>query len=345
MSNGKNPRGAFTLVELLVVIAIIGILVALLLPAVQAAREAARRSQCINNMKQLGLALANYESVRNELPPGRLTCEMDSVYAPPCDEVPNSTDERGLMSGFVLLLPYLEEQVLYDQAGIGQTDMIWLYNGNWRNRAERVAVVEARPQAFICPSDSGDGLAEEYTDETLIPRTSSYAFVSGINGPRYEGSAPVKHFNTGPFLYLLRRKTRQITDGLSKTAFVGEVMQGNLSGNRNIWTHGFRHLDSLRSTENPLNTPPNSSWRNGLPQYTATIFQDNNGKKYDVNGAFGSEHTGGGVFAFGDAHVEFLTDSIDSVAYNAYATTNCGDGEGTALECNKSLRGTDWKWD
>ena len=100
--------------ELLVVIAIIGILVALLLPAIQAAREAARRSQCVNNEKQIGVALLNYESTRKKFPAGRHGCD-DSVqpqYAG-CEAVP--TIEPSEMSTFVKILPFLEEQALYDR--------------------------------------------------------------------------------------------------------------------------------------------------------------------------------------------------------------------------------------
>ena len=109
MSRGLQRLRGFTLVELLVVIAIIGILVALLLPAIQAAREAARRSQCVNNEKQITTAALNHEVARRELPPGRLYC--DSGFT---DEICTPTEQVPI-SGFWMILPYMEDQVLFSQ--------------------------------------------------------------------------------------------------------------------------------------------------------------------------------------------------------------------------------------
>src|SRR6059036_1967376 len=109
----RHLRSAFTLVELLVVIAIIGVLVALLLPAVQAAREAARRAQCSNNLKQLSLALHNYENTHNTLPPAGI--------------------DSNQMSWTVLLLPFFEQQALYDQFNFNK--------GSW-NSFNRITLVQ-----------------------------------------------------------------------------------------------------------------------------------------------------------------------------------------------------------
>ncbi|MEM7314319.1 MAG: DUF1559 domain-containing protein, partial [Planctomycetota bacterium] len=117
----RKKLAGFTLVELLVVIAIIGILVALLLPAVQQAREAARRIQCTNNLKQIGLAIANYESAQKKLPPGRPGCDASNSIL--CRYQPR--DEKMGASGFVYMLPYLEEAALQEQYELAGTG-IWM---------------------------------------------------------------------------------------------------------------------------------------------------------------------------------------------------------------------------
>src|SRR5689334_12106008 len=123
LSPRLRPRG-FTLVELLVVIAIIGILVALLLPAIQAAREAARRIQCTNKLKQIGLAFLNYESAKKQLPLAYTPNYNGQIFLGPCPGNPvNGNASNGKPNHFVLtfILPYLEEQALYDQIDITTT--------------------------------------------------------------------------------------------------------------------------------------------------------------------------------------------------------------------------------
>ena len=128
----KNSRG-FTLVELLVVIAIIGVLVALLLPAVQAAREAARRMSCSNNLKQYGIAQLNYESTKKTFPPARpgpdatSSQEVRSIGRPAGPRASGGNGyERSGVSGFVLVLPFMEQQALYNQFDIDRGDGVWL---------------------------------------------------------------------------------------------------------------------------------------------------------------------------------------------------------------------------
>jgi prepilin-type N-terminal cleavage/methylation domain-containing protein/prepilin-type processing-associated H-X9-DG protein len=322
-NGGRATRGtirsAFTLVELLVVIAIIGILIALLLPAVQAAREASRRGQCANNLKQIGLALQNYGNVNKKLPPGRYGC--DGYRGEECAIANTQLQYYCNMSGFVLILPYLEEQQLYNMLSPFDSQRLLTEDSTmqaWKMNQNKLNGLAQRPAVYVCPSSqtlhTPDGQA---ANASPAYTTGTYAFVSGTNGPSNDDSAdPVKLHNTGAFMYLLTKRFVDITDGLSKTAFVGEILAGNTAVSSNIWSVANRHLDSLRTTELPLNTIPGSS------KPTPPIWND--GGVY-IAGAFGSDHVGGGNFLFGDGHVRFFTDTIDSKNYNAMATINKGD--------------------
>jgi prepilin-type N-terminal cleavage/methylation domain-containing protein/prepilin-type processing-associated H-X9-DG protein len=334
MTANRPRREAFTLVELLVVIAIIGILVALLLPAIQAAREAARRSQCVNNLKQIGLAIINYETTQKEYPPGRLNCDPGSPYFDCLYDLPDQPS-RSRMSGFVLILPYLEEQALFDQAGIDQEDGIWRDNDLWASNPLRVEVVESRPSVYVCPSSTSLPTPETRADTSdfsdIALATGTYAFVHGKRGPSWMSTtAPlyVKTRNTGVFNYFRKVSARQVTDGLSDTMLAGEVLQAHTAGNRSIWTIGARLLDSMRTTECPLNTPPSSQDCDFFPVVPSVS------PPQVENGAFGSEHPGGANFVFGDGRVEFIADSIVDELYQAGATIACQDGiEGSPVDC------------
>jgi len=300
----RSLRRGFTLVELLVVIAIIGILIALLLPAVQAAREAARRAQCVNNLKQIALALANYENGLRRFPPGRMGC--DGWTADVCTNNPGWA--RPGTSGFVMILPYIEEQSLYN-------DFMPFANGalyhawpadkpddtpEWRT-PQILEAVKQRPPVYVCPSDNSQPLKDNIA-------TGSYALCQGSHGPSWGiDQKSVKHYNTGMFNYRTSYKIRDVVDGLSQTIFAGEVYKADSTESSNRWVLGSRHLDSLRTTENPVNTPPGEG-------IVLDLYN------YKCNGAFGSEHPSGANFAFGDGHVTFLSENIDLATYQALST-------------------------
>jgi prepilin-type N-terminal cleavage/methylation domain-containing protein/prepilin-type processing-associated H-X9-DG protein len=317
---GKNKRVGFTLVELLVVIAIIGILVALLLPAIQAAREAARRSSCTNNLKQIGIALQNYEISHKRFPPARpgpdatTSREVREVGRPPGPRAAGGKGyERGGASGFVMLLPFLEDQALYDQFDM-DGDGIWLSSVSgvsWRTPQKEQAI-GTRPDVMVCPSSLTLPTTEiaSYQTWSVIPATGSYAFSAGHRGINKFGvdACLVKHHNTGIHLYWTLVKLRKITDGTSKTLSVGETIEGHTQSSSNMWTYTLRFGDSYRVTEVALNTPPGVE---------AAVAGDNAG---EFNGAFASHHPNGAQFVYADGHVDFMTEDIDLDTYQNLST-------------------------
>lgn len=197
----------FTLVELLVVIAIIGILIALLLPAVQAAREAARRSQCVNNLKQLGVALQNYHDVNNSFPPMKGGTTSSYPSTPPTN--------YGRASGFIPLLPYIEQRALYDQIRAGGSGVppygppAWSSWANWNRQVP----------SLLCPSDPRPAPSAGAIGET------NYAFSVGDT----VSSNCWASTNRGMFAQSLTVRISQVTDGTSNTIAMSERARSNFS--------------------------------------------------------------------------------------------------------------------
>ncbi|MCC7474823.1 MAG: DUF1559 domain-containing protein [Pirellulales bacterium] len=313
----SRPLHGFTLVELLVVIAIIGILVALLLPAIQAAREAARRSQCVNNLKQIGTALLNYESARKKYPPARYGSDGSGGKCNPCKLLPATVREQAT-SGFVLLMPYMEGSELFTLAKV-DLDGLWqdgpTYEMTWRD-ADRKRLVVLRPPVLVCPSDrSGPVLQDinyegnDLAAEGVNPAIGSYAFSQGTIGPPL--TSDTKCGNTGMFLYCIPRVLRQISDGTSKTFCVGEVVASDTNDGVNIWSKAVRLQSCMRTTTNPLNAPPGDQT---YPYVTA-------GTAIQI-ASFGSDHSAGANFVYVDGHVSFISDNVDINAYQAASTIN-----------------------
>jgi prepilin-type processing-associated H-X9-DG protein len=319
------------LVELLVVIAIIGILVALLLPAIQAAREAARRAQCVNNQKQLVLAMLEFHDTAKKFPAGRLGCDpnIQDRYCGYLGTDVNGEDLRQTgASAFVQVLANLEEQALQDLWRPYEV-AVWTAGAGykWWNIAEVAQALPQRPDVFVCPSDTLTLPLAEFKHEMDVrspdPATGCYALNLGTLGPPVPQADAVEKFNnTGVFMYARQFSIREITDGTSKTIFIGETIDGHSPEGSNIWSNGNR-CNLLRTTVNPLNTPFNVSF-NGFARNNSPSTARPSG---DQNAAFISLHPNGANFAFGDGHVDFVTDNINFITYQALSTRSRGETE------------------
>ncbi len=227
--NTHQPNAAktngFTLVELLVVIAIIGILVAMLLPAVQSAREAARRISCTNNLRQTGLALLNYALVKESLPMGCDGCGLFPV------------GKR--TSWLTRLLPFLEQTTLADQ----YDDTLSATEAT--NRAVAIQVTE-----FLCPSEPSDKRFDT-SKSWLGCAYTDYGGVFGVEGASSGNGQTIDEANLGVFLYNLATQLSEITDGTSKTIAAAELLNRRIS--ECVWTNGENVFAQEEST--PINAP------------------------------------------------------------------------------------------
>lgn len=283
----RHVRAAFTLVELLVVIAIIGILVALLLPAIQAAREAARRTQCVNNLKQIGLGLQNYHDTFKTFPSGVLFWQPGG-------------GANQMFGWSALILPQLEQSQLHDQMGVTRRTLRQLLNSN----ADR-PLVQSRLPVYRCPSDVTKDLPTTTPEPTQFyntgpnncpdpyyAATSNYMGVVGIwdldepliNGPDNNG---VLYPNSNVDM-------ADILDGTSNTFAVGER---NFTCSAGAWV-GTRNANGGGNQGNRyvlgrVSIRPNAFW---------------NANCYE---GFSSYHPGGTQFVMCDGAVRWISENID----------------------------------
>jgi prepilin-type N-terminal cleavage/methylation domain-containing protein len=350
-------RAAFTLVELLVVIAIIGILVALLLPAIQAAREAARRMSCQNNVKNLALAVLNYENQMKALPPGA------DMAATAGEQFSDSSQVDAAVSWIVKILPQIEEQPLADQ--IKQLSLTSLSNINPATAVTRPW--ESQPKVLFCPSDSA--LNRVYTPSASRGGgfQAGFSFGKG-NYAAYVGPEHIRNMRVYPGVMINEpQPVSKITDGMSKTIMLAEVRTRDVATDpRGAWFGAFAggsllsfdmHSDSGPNANSPVITAPNKrnvpyipydiadappllpnighDWLNWdfIRQCDDSVAADIEGMKCGPEtttrsaAAPRSQHVGGVNAAHADASVTFINNDVDRFLMARMVSINDGQGD------------------
>lgn len=313
-------RSAFTLVELLVVIAIIGVLVSLLLPAVQAAREAGRRMSCSNNLKQLGIAVHNYHDTYRAMPPGSFE---------------NVCDYKIGWVGRIFL--FMEEGNRFDAIGMDMVNMMpWRFEQAPHNGRSPLYV--APVSSFVCPSSELGSQSLHYSNSALPWVTEQgalhYRGVAGaFNVKPVIGtwSAHAAYTTSGIFYPMRATKMAHILDGTSNTLMVGEYSSAfglppglaapsTAWGTIQPWTWGFY------SYQQPCvpSGGANGGWLmidHKMVQYPINY----RGSFLTNNAPFRSNHPGGAMFCKADGSVHFLPDVIDMMTYYGLATKDGGE--------------------
>lgn len=325
-------RPGFTLIELLVVIAIIAILIALLLPAVQQAREAARRTQCKNNVKQLGLALHNYHDTFLTFPPG-------AVSNPTLGQIYQGWGWN------TMILPYMDQAPLYNQFNFS--------NGMLATITATPTVIATQIGALRCPSDVGTNIVN-YVDvaATVGPATSNqvnqfgrsnYLGVVGWSTPATPtglvvGVPPTTTAYRGIFGANSRVNIGAMTDGTSNSIVIGERYTPNAPGVTTLGSQPVGHGVWV-GAPNPAtvdgyaailgDTAVSATLANALPTPFAPVSYRINGNNNGVairgqTSGFGSLHVGGCHFLLGDGTVRYISENIDTTIYRNLGTINDG---------------------
>ncbi|QDV51826.1 putative major pilin subunit [Gimesia fumaroli] len=302
----------FTLIELLVVIAIIAILIALLLPAVQQAREAARRSTCKNNLKQIGLAMHNYHSTFKTLPPAYV-------------RDPNVGDDEGHWTWSAFLAPYIDLSTVYNTFNVGNTPASYAFGAN-------IQAMQQTYPVFRCPSDTGKATHTEagYTIDYFDAgggRTSNVGvsvtnYVVSNNNAYHRANQASNYSDgttgaTGAFWGNSRCQFRDFSDGLSNSILAGERAY-NIPGNPMYAGMLFAVRDNIGQGPTCANCTGNTAANQGLLSITGTThFGINPVSSTDqANGGYSSRHVGGAHFLMGDGAVRFISENIDTNVTN-----------------------------
>jgi prepilin-type N-terminal cleavage/methylation domain-containing protein/prepilin-type processing-associated H-X9-DG protein len=278
-----QQRNGFTLIELLVVIAIIGVLVGLLLPAVQKVRESASRMACQNNLKQMGLALHNYHDAKHCFPPG---------YAASVPFIDGATDTSPGWGWAAFILPYLEQDNLFRQLNFGQP-------------VQNSPGIQTVVSLYLCPSDQAPLAAFPVPDGfgNTICSAAPSSYAACIGGDESDTSGPA---GRGVFYRNSQTRMTEIRDGTSNTFLVGERAWSNANG---VWAGAIPGGVIMRGESNPCQPVVPGAW---YPASTLVLAHAHlNNAMTDPDGSagmddFSSMHSGGSNFVFADGSVHFL---------------------------------------
>ena len=354
VSSEDRARRGFTLIELLVVIAIIAILIALLLPAVQMAREAARRTQCRNNLKQIGLAMANYASQHGAYPPDGMRTS---------DGWAGDFNPSQHWSMKVFLLPYLDQGSIYNATNLDRFSVQFIHGdwgGGWDTRDANLTMRNQQFEVYLCPSDPNPGNSGQ-------ARGQSYAANSGTSRIYQNWAANGVSYNPGwDWAFNSPISERDLTDGTANTAAFSEWIKGNAIGpaeakrlNRDKRALTWGPIDyawgypggigaALRAGKEGdkwfdrvcnENTQPEWDWKGeywtwgnvGRGAGIGFTFRPN-GKSCtagwtptDHGLGASSFHPGGVNVLFADGTVRFISDNVDYDIWHAFGTRNGGE--------------------
>lgn len=312
----RHKTSGFTLVELLVVIAIIAILVALLLPAVQAAREAARRIQCSNNMKQCGLAILNFENSNGRLPMGLTGYPVEGPFR---------GGDWTALSAQAQILPYLEQDAIHDGIFF---DKRWIHAAN-------ADVARTPISIFCCPSDESYGKMLRFTAYGVpftvsrsnfvvcagTEQLSPYPFSDLQNNPPNRRNFPPP-ITDGSFYAETGRKLREFMDGTSSTVMGSEVLTGREDRDiRGTWWNTLEG-GAIYVHRNTPNSTVQDYFRYQCPSVPQPDMPCGLGavEEYQDNSAARSQHPDGVNTIYVDGHVSFHSDSIDLLLWQSLAT-------------------------
>lgn len=347
----RSKERGFTLIELLVVVAIIGTLIALFLPAVQGAREAARRMQCQNNLKQLGLAVLNYEQMNGRFPLSNIMDELTDAS----QWFKITPNQHG--SFLVHLLPYVEQQTLFDCCDFSVcTSRYSTLAGPGSPNKEQGRIHSIWIPAYQCPSGSernrywgGNPLYHNSAASTVDLENATADYATSIGNQLFYdncqpkgnmfGTGPVSHADTedgnqisGVFGHAnWSAKVNDITDGLSNTILIGEVRP---KCSWHLWD-GWMHINgnTWTATTAPINYPtcPDEPGYRGAGTCEGPGWEERQKEAWSSAQGFKSAHPGGAGFVFCDGSAHFLPDSIDYDTYQRMGDRR----DGQAIEWSK----------